>query len=72
MGYLQEVERWLDGLLQGFPPERLAEAKKEIKAKILESYRNGQGLPPEPPREERPRRPAPSAGRERRYYHHGR
>jgi hypothetical protein len=71
MGYLQEVERWLDGLLQGFPPERLAEAKKEIKAKILESYRNGQGLPPEPQREA-PRRPAPSAGRERRYYHHGR
>ena len=46
MGYLNDVDRWLDELLAELPAERLAEAKTEIKAKILASYRNGQGVSP--------------------------
>ena len=40
MGYLQEVDRWLDELLPSV--ENAADVKKAIKEKILESYRNGQ------------------------------
>lgn len=42
MGYMQEVDRWLDTVLAGLEPQRLPEAKRLIRAKILESYRNGQ------------------------------
>ena len=41
MGYMQEVDRWLDTVLAGLPAERLPEAKRLIRAKILESYHNG-------------------------------
>lgn len=44
MGYMQDTDRWLDGLI-----EQVAEGKLEVPAlkralreKILESYRNGQ------------------------------
>ena len=43
MGYLQEVDRWLDELLPNV--ENSAAIKKGIKEKILESYRNGQKAP---------------------------
>ena len=43
MSYMQDIDKWLGDLLQGLAPDRLAEAKTEIKAKLLESYRNGQG-----------------------------
>ena len=49
MGYLDEVDAWLPTTL---PPketeteeEWMERVKKQIKAKILESYRNGQKAP---------------------------
>ena len=44
MGYLQEVDRWLDDLLVEVTEERIGvpELKRAIREKILESYRNGQ------------------------------
>lgn len=43
MGYLQEVDRWLDELLTEVSEERIGvpELKRAIREKILESYRNG-------------------------------
>ncbi len=42
MGYMQDVDRWLDTVLAGLSAERLPEAKRLIRAKLLESYHNGQ------------------------------
>jgi hypothetical protein len=56
MGYLQDVDRWLDELLPDVPPE--SDVKRQIKEKILESYRNGlqgTGRSPAPLRTTRPR-----------------
>ena len=41
MGYMNEVDAWLVEVLKHLPIDHLDEAKREIKAKILESYRNG-------------------------------
>ena len=43
MGYLQEVDRWLDDILTQVSEERIGvpELKRAIREKILESYRNG-------------------------------
>ena len=41
MNYMQEVDTWLSELLTGLPANQLEEAKKQIKARILESYKNG-------------------------------
>ena|ERR1035441_8712986 len=44
MGYLQEVDRWLDGLIEQVVEEKMEvpELKRALREKILESYRNGQ------------------------------
>ena len=51
MTYFEEIDAWLEGLLQGLQDEQMESAKKEIKAEILTSYRNGQkaGVKPEKP-----------------------
>lgn len=69
MSYMQEVDRWLDDLLADHLPEgNLKSAKEQIRAKLLESYRNGQaaGASPAPrpgfeaiSRSSRPRRDFP-------------
>jgi hypothetical protein len=46
MSYLRDADAWLDKLLEGLPEANLIAAKKEIKAKILESYHNGQNACP--------------------------
>jgi hypothetical protein len=65
MSYFDEVETWLTAVLlptdEEDEEEWLSRVKKQIKAKILESYRNGQkageapakGTPDERPRESR-------------------
>ena len=57
MGYLQDVDKWLGEVLPDIPEANAI--KREIKAKILESYRNGQaaGKTPAPPRSNQ--RPSP-------------
>ncbi len=44
MGYMQEVDRWLDDLLIEVSEQRigLPELKRAIRELILESYRNGE------------------------------
>ena len=43
MGYLQEVDRWLDMLFADLADGKAdyAEVKREIRSRILESYKNG-------------------------------
>lgn len=59
MGYLQEVDRWLDMLATGLANGEMSyeEMKKDIKERILQSYKNGlkaAGQSPTP-RERKPR-----------------
>lgn len=42
MSYYKQTEQWLDTLLGALPNGERGEAKKSIKAKLLESYRNGE------------------------------
>ena len=64
MRYFEEIDSWLDDLLFDFirpsdsDDEEYIRIKKDICAKILESYRNGQkagGQPDAPDKDERPR-----------------
>jgi hypothetical protein len=60
MGYLQEVDRWLDMLFTDMANEKISfdEMKRDIRSRILESYKNGlkaAGQSPAP-RESRPPR----------------
>ncbi|GEM_PF-2827059 len=43
MGYLQDVDRWLDTLFRDLTDEKIgyAETKRAIRERVLESYRNG-------------------------------
>jgi hypothetical protein len=43
MGYLQEVDRWLDVLFTDLADGKMSydEVKRDIRERILESYRNG-------------------------------
>lgn len=41
MGYLEDVDSWLNEVLRHLPIDHLEETKKQISAKILESYKNG-------------------------------
>jgi hypothetical protein len=41
MSYMLEAEQWLNEVLKHLPIDHLDEAKRQIKAKILQSYRNG-------------------------------
>jgi hypothetical protein len=71
MKYFEELDAWLTAILlpeeEEGEEEWFARVKKQLKEKILESYRNGQkaGLQPKPartdeqPREPRARRPWP-------------
>lgn len=43
MAYMQDVDRWLEELLQDFVEGRtFDDLKRAVREKILESYRNGQ------------------------------
>jgi hypothetical protein len=53
MSYFKEIDAWLDGLLAPLPEAEREDAKREIKDKILESYRNGLTAPREDARGER-------------------
>lgn len=62
MGYLQETDRWLDVILTDLADGKidLAELKRDIRSRILESYKNGlkaAGQSPAPPDAGRPRAP---------------
>lgn len=51
MSYFSEIDAWLDGVLLGGEEGETAEkwierVKKDVKDKILESYRNGQKAGP--------------------------
>ena len=41
MSYFKDIDMWLDNLLAPLPEPEREGAKREIKEKILESYRNG-------------------------------
>jgi len=43
MGYLQEVDRWLDVIFADLADGKMdyAEIKRDIRERILDSYRNG-------------------------------
>jgi len=43
MGYLHDVDRWLDVLFADLADEKMSydEVKRDIRSRILESYRNG-------------------------------
>jgi hypothetical protein len=64
MGYLQEVDRWLDALLIDVSDGKIGvpELKSAIREKILGSYRNGLAAKPEAgarPKSAAPRRLPP-------------
>jgi hypothetical protein len=64
MGYLQEVDRWLDMLLTDLADGKLSlkEMKRDVRERILDSYRNGlkaAGTPPAPRESRPPRRFSP-------------
>jgi hypothetical protein len=62
MGYLQEVDRWLDMLFTDLADEKISydEVKRDIRSRILESYRNGlKGAGQSPAARDRERPPAP-------------
>ena len=44
MGYLQEVDRWLDVIFTDLADGKMsfADMKRDIRERILQSYRNGQ------------------------------
>jgi hypothetical protein len=42
MSYFKDIDTWLDKFIAVMPEDRREDAKREIKAKLLESYRNGQ------------------------------
>lgn len=62
MGYLQEVDRWLDVIFTDLADGKMdyAEVKRDIRSRILESYKNGvkagQSPAPRDTGRERPRR----------------
>ncbi len=61
MGYLQEVDRWLDMLCNDLADGKVsyAEMKGDIRERILQSYKNGLAA--------RDQSPAPRTGQPRRY-----
>ena len=60
MGYLQEVDRWLDVIFTDLADGKTSyvEVKRDIRTRILESYKNGlkAGGQSPAPRENRPPR----------------
>jgi len=60
MGYLQEVDRWLDMLCTDLADQKItfSEMKRDIRSRILESYKNGlkAGGQSPAPRERKPSR----------------
>ena len=51
MGYLQEVDRWLDVLFKDHADGKTsyADVKRDIRERILDSYRNGLAAAGQPP-----------------------
>ena len=45
MSYFKDADAWIDNVLAPLGKDERAEAKKQIKTKLLESYRNGQRAP---------------------------
>ena len=69
MGYLQEVDRWLDVIFTDLADGKLTypDMKRDIRERILQSYRNGvKAAQPSPaPRERERERPPRRTRRER-------
>jgi hypothetical protein len=67
MGYLQEVDRWLDVIFADLADGKtgFAEVKRDIRSRILASYKNGirAGQSPAPRVPRRPERTAPAQPR---------
>jgi hypothetical protein len=61
MSYFKEIDNWLDGLLAPLAEQEREGAKREIKERILQSYRNGMAAGPED--DEAERVPSQSGGR---------
>jgi len=66
MGYLQEADRWLDAIFTDLADGKIsfAEVKRDIRNRILESYKNGlkaAGQSPAPRSPRRFRQPAHAA-----------
>ena len=46
MHYMKEIDEWLEASLgEALDPEALEAFGKEVKARLLQSYRNGQDTP---------------------------
>ena len=45
MGYIRDLERELQGMLDGLPEDQANQIVKFVKQKVYESYRNGQKRP---------------------------
>jgi hypothetical protein len=58
MGYLQEVDRWLDVIFADLADNKMSydEVKREIRERILDSYRNGQKAAGQSPAERAPQK----------------
>jgi hypothetical protein len=56
MGYFQEVDRWLDTIFTDLADNKMSydEVKRDIRERILDSYRNGQKAAGQPPAERAP------------------
>jgi hypothetical protein len=71
MSYFKDIDTWLDEFLSAYPTDDdIRRMREEIKAKLLESYRNGQAAvlhttDGRPAADER-QRPRPTLDRERR------
>ena len=70
MGYMQEVDRWLDVIFTDLADGKAGyhETKRDIRERILESYRNGQKAAeqspaPRPVQRERAARPRYASAR---------
>ena len=61
MGYLQEVDRWLDVIFTDLADGKMSftEVKRDIRERILQSYRNGEHAARQSP--------APQGGKHRRF-----
>jgi len=58
MGYLQEVDRWLDVIFTDLADGKMSyeDVKREIRERILDSYHNGQKAAGQSPAERAPKK----------------
>jgi len=58
MGYFQELDRWLDVIFTDLADNKMSydEVKRDIRERILDSYRNGQQAAGQSPAERAPQK----------------